>query len=83
MSFPRKRPALHGDTTTHGGAIEATGRFKINGLRVALLNDTVHCPQCGTTTINQGDTGLKGGAQVALHGFSTSCGATLISSLST
>ncbi|PXV52835.1 Zn-binding Pro-Ala-Ala-Arg (PAAR) domain-containing protein, incolved in TypeVI secretion [Dyella jiangningensis] len=82
MSFPHKRPALHGDTTTHGGSIEATGRFKINGRRVALINDIVHCPRCGATTINQGDEGLRGGAKVALHGATTSCGATVISSLS-
>jgi uncharacterized Zn-binding protein involved in type VI secretion len=82
MSFPHKRPALHGDTTTHGGSIEATGRFKINGRRVALLHDTVHCPQCGETTIIKADSALRGGANVALHGFTTSCGATLISSLS-
>ncbi|ULU24699.1 PAAR domain-containing protein [Dyella terrae] len=82
MSFPTKRPVLDGDTTTHGGIVRATGRFKVNGCRVAVLNDTVHCPQCGTATITEGDATLRAGFGVALHGFRTSCGATLISSVS-
>jgi len=82
MPFTSKRPVLLGDGTTHGGIVtSASGQFSINGRRVAVRGDSVQCPQCGTTTIVEGDETLKSGAAVALHGHATSCGAKLISCL--
>lgn len=83
MLFPGKRPVRLGDSTTHGGTVtSAQSHFTIDGLPVAVIGDRVACPKCGPTIIVQGDSTWQSGPMVALHGHVTTCGATLIASLS-
>ncbi|WP_244850027.1 PAAR domain-containing protein [Caballeronia sp. SL2Y3] len=83
MQFSGKRPIRVGDSTTHGGIVLPTSHeFSIFGRQVVTIGDRVMCPNCGITSIVEGDTqSLLDGANIALHGHRTSCGASLISSL--
>jgi len=85
VSHADKRVIRLGDPTTHGGkVVSASSPTSVNGIRVARLGDTVSCPRKGhgTTTIVEADPawGLDG-IPVALQGHHTSCGAALISTL--
>ena len=74
-----------GDSTTHGGkVIQVASTTEVDGIRIARLGDTVSCPQCnGTHTIVEGEeTCTDDDIPIALHGHKTSCGASLISSVS-
>lgn len=76
-----------GDPTTHGGTVvSASPTMIINGKPVARLGDQVTCPLPGhgIVSIVEGDSNwLVDGRSVALEGHKTSCGASLISTLST
>ncbi|RJG16108.1 PAAR domain-containing protein [Massilia cavernae] len=72
------------DKTSHGGTVTsvAAKRFTVGGIPVAGIGDSCACPLRGTTTIVEGDPYHKiNGVAVAYNGHKTSCGATLIASL--
>ena len=73
------------DPTSHGGkVIIASGRFKMMGIEVARKGDQCTCPKKGhdNCVIVEGDTSwLIDGIPVALEGHKTSCGASLIATL--
>ncbi|HWW05256.1 PAAR domain-containing protein [Collimonas sp.] len=75
-----------GDATDHGGkVVSASAPFIVEGIAVARVGDTCICPIQGHTVcvIVEGDPNfMVGGLAVAFDGHKTSCGATLISSLS-
>jgi len=83
MHFPGMRPVRKGDSTSHGGQVNAgLDSYLIEGKPIARVGDTVTCPKCGPTLIIQGHPAWTvNGKLVALHGHATSCGATLIASL--
>ncbi|MEN6082906.1 PAAR domain-containing protein [Chromobacterium piscinae] len=74
-----------GDPTDHGGSVtSATSTTSFFGKNVAVVGDSVSCPQQGHTNcvIVEGDPSWSiGGKAVALEGNKVSCGATLISTL--
>ncbi|MFB9160015.1 PAAR domain-containing protein [Chromobacterium violaceum] len=74
-----------GDPTSHGGkVVSASSTTTMFGKAVALVGDSVTCPQQGHTNcvIVEGDpTWTVGGKGVALDGHAVSCGAKLISTL--
>lgn len=76
-----------GDITSHGGkVISASGTAFVNGVAVARKGDRCTCPVAGhiVCTIIEGDPlVLDGGIPVAFLGHKTSCGATLVSSVTT
>lgn len=76
-----------GDSTSHGGVVtSAVSNFNMFGKNVARIGDTCTCPVNGhnNCVIVEGDPNwVIDGKAVALEGHKTSCGATLISSLST
>ncbi len=77
------RPIIRlGDTTSHGGNVtSAADQFKILGIPVARIGDTVACPHHGTVTIQTGDDDMNiEGRPVAREGDVTSCGASLVPS---
>lgn len=74
-----------GDKTTHGGEVITASGSIMYGKPIALVGDKVICPKQGhgINTILPGSTRMKiSGRQVALNGFQTECGCTLIASLS-
>ncbi|WP_299535375.1 PAAR domain-containing protein [uncultured Herbaspirillum sp.] len=75
-----------GDKTSHGGeVISACDSLKAMGKAVALEADMTFCPKCkGQFAIQPGGGGSTRkhhGKQVAYHGDTTACGATLIATL--
>ncbi|WP_244986158.1 PAAR domain-containing protein [Chromobacterium violaceum] len=74
-----------GDPTDHGGkVVSASSTTTMFGKAVALVGDSVSCPQNGhvNCVIVEGDPSWTvGGKGVALEGHKVSCGATLISTL--
>ncbi|MGN6083008.1 PAAR domain-containing protein [Trinickia sp.] len=75
-----------GDSTSHGGIVQ-TGREQstVLGKAVACVGDACTCPMSGHDhcVIVEGDENvLIDGRAVAFDGHKTSCGATLISSVS-
>ncbi|AIO65992.1 PAAR domain-containing protein [Burkholderia oklahomensis] len=75
-----------GDSTSHGGRVE-TGRENstVMGRAVACVGDRCTCPMAGhdRCVIAEGDEDVRiDGRAVAFDGHKTSCGATLISSIS-
>lgn len=74
------------DPTTHGGkVIAAAPRTTVLGAAVARKGDRCFCPIKGheTCVIAEGDPDvLIDGVPVAFEGHATSCGATLISTVS-
>lgn len=85
--MPARRVIRLGDPTTHGGVVvSASGTVIINGKQVARVGDSVTCPipGHGVVTIIEGDPNWQdNGRPIALEGHKTSCGASLISTLST
>lgn len=75
-----------GDATSHGGVVvSASSTTVLMGKPVARVGDKVVCPQSGHSvgTIVEGDPSwVVDGKPVALDGHKTSCGATLIASVS-
>ncbi|AOJ73388.1 MULTISPECIES: PAAR domain-containing protein [Burkholderia] len=76
-----------GDSTSHGGRVE-TGRegSTVMGRAVACVGDRCICPMEGADhcVIIEGDESVRiDGRAVACDGHKTSCGAALISSIST
>jgi len=76
-----------GDPTSHGGRVcSAAGNAKVNGIPVARKGDACTCPIRGHSgcVIAEGDPRhTLDGIPVAYAGHKTSCGATLISTVST
>lgn len=77
-----------GDPTSHGGAVIATSapHFVVSGKPVALIGDRCTCPVPGhqNCIITSGNSShFVNGKAVAYEGDSTSCGATLISTIGT
>lgn len=75
-----------GDSNSHGGKV-VTGQEKsiVMGRPVACVGDRCTCPMPGhhDCVIVEGDPAVQiDGKAVAFHGHKTSCGATLISSIS-
>ncbi|WP_082721065.1 PAAR domain-containing protein [Burkholderia sp. ABCPW 14] len=76
-----------GDSTSHGGRV-VTGRegSTVMGRAVACVGDRCTCPMNGhgQCVIVEGDENVRiDGRAVAFDGHKTSCGATLVSSIST
>ena len=82
-----KRVIRIGDSTSHGGrVISAASNYLAFGKMVACVGDSCICPMPGhqLCIIVEGDSSWQiDGRQVALEGCKTSCGASLISTLST
>lgn len=76
-----------GDATSHGGKVSAASDSSfVNGIAVARQGDPCTCPISGHSScvIVEGDSMvLDNGKPVAFHGHKVSCGATLISSITT
>lgn len=74
-----------GDRHSHGGTVETGApNSKVMGRAVARIGDRCICPEHGEVVIAEGDANLKvDGANTALDGHKTSCGAVLFSSLTT
>ncbi|WP_092002004.1 PAAR domain-containing protein [Paraburkholderia lycopersici] len=71
--------ATLGTPTTHGGAVvSCAAGAVIDGRFAACVGDQTVCPMHGTGVITSGSMPTINGRQVAHHGSSTSCGATLI-----
>ncbi|CAJ0728257.1 MAG: PAAR domain-containing protein [Ralstonia sp.] len=67
------RPGLrHGDLTTTGGVITATGRMRFHGKEVAAEGDLATCPACKSMGYLVNDAypafGLPSGRQLAIQG---------------
>ncbi|AXF06632.1 PAAR domain-containing protein [Paraburkholderia sp. SIMBA_055] len=75
-----------GDSTSHGGKVVTGSETSlVMGRGVARIGDRCTCPTSGhrDCVIAEGDENVKiNGRAVAFDGHKTSCGATLISSLS-
>lgn len=74
------------DPHSHGGKVGnvAATRFTVDGVAVARVGDKCTCPIHGDGTITEGDPHhIIDGLAVAYDGHRTSCGATLISTITT
>lgn len=74
------------DPTSHGGKVASVraNNFKVAGTAIACVGDTCTCPIHGAGTIVEGDPHhTVNGVSVAYEGHKTSCGATLISTITT
>lgn len=75
-----------GDATSHGGIVQTGSETSdVMGRAVARLGDRCSCPIAGheSCVIAEGDSDfIVDGKPAAFDGHKTSCGATLISSLS-
>jgi len=77
-----------GDPTSHGGRVVKTGapHVKVSGKPVVLVGDLCICPMTGhqnCVIISGNSNHTVNGKAVAYEGDKTSCGATLISTVST
>lgn len=73
------------DPTSHGGKVASVtaAHFTVHGIAVARVGDKCTCPIHGDGTITEGDPHHTiEGIRVAYEGHATSCGATLISTIS-
>jgi uncharacterized Zn-binding protein involved in type VI secretion len=77
---------VEGDQTSHGGVVvSASGTVSVGGKQVARKGDACTCPinGHGPCTIAEGDPNdTIDGIPVAYAGHKTTCGATLIASVS-
>lgn len=72
------------DPTSHGGKVTqvAATHFTVGGAAVACVGDACTCPIHGPGTIVEGEASHTiGGIAVAYDGHKTSCGATLVSTV--
>lgn len=72
------------DPTSHGGKVTKVGatHFTVGGVAVACVGDACTCPIHGPGTIVEGEANHTiGGIAVAYDGHKTSCGATLVSTV--
>ncbi|AIR03460.1 MULTISPECIES: PAAR domain-containing protein [Cedecea] len=70
-----------GDATSHGGKVSsASSSFDISGKNVALLNDSVTCPEHGINKIIECDISAyeENGRGIVVHGCKTLCGSIVI-----
>lgn len=72
------------DPTSHGGKVSevAATHFTVGGVAVACVGDFCTCPIHGQVTIVEGEANhTVGGLAVVYDGHKTSCGATLVSTV--
>lgn len=69
-----------GDPGSHGGSVtSASPNVYANGIRVACVGDTYHCPDHGPNPIVEGSPDVfANGRRVARVGDHTACGASLL-----
>ena len=77
-----------GDATSHGGQVLSSSveHFRVGGKPVVVVGDKCMCPINGhqnCTVVSGSTTHMVNGLAVAYEGDKTSCGATLISSITT
>ena len=72
-----------GDATSHGGkVVSVSSTFEIEGKNVALLNDSVSCPEHGSNPIVECDMSYEeNGRGIVAHGCKSACGSVIFASL--
>ncbi|WP_042934082.1 PAAR domain-containing protein [Klebsiella michiganensis] len=78
-----KKIVVLGDATSHGGkVVSVSSTFEIEGKNVALLNDSVSCPEHGSNPIVECDMGYEeNGRGIVAHGCKSACGSVIFASL--
>lgn len=78
-----KKIVVLGDATSHGGkVVSVSSTFEIEGKNVALLNDSVSCPEHGSNPIVECDMSYEeNGRGIVAHGCKSACGSVLYASL--
>ena len=78
-----KRVVVLNDATSHGGkVISASSMFEIEGKNVALLNDSVSCPEHGPNPIVECDMSYEENSRgIGVHGCKSACGSVVYASL--
>ncbi|WP_186648042.1 PAAR domain-containing protein [Fluviispira vulneris] len=75
----QKGIVVEGDPLSNGGVVvKGTGTY-VDGFKIALEGDLIHCASHGFGAISEGDSNIKiDGRGIALEGHKTSCGCSLI-----
>ncbi|HHY3050999.1 TPA: PAAR domain-containing protein [Klebsiella michiganensis] len=78
-----KKTVVLGDATSHGGkVVSVSSTFEIEGKNVALLNDSVSCPEHGSNPIVECDMSYEeNGRGIVAHGCKSACGSVIFASL--
>lgn len=78
-----KKIVVLGDATSHGGkVVSVSSTFEIEGKNVALLNDSVSCPEHGSNPIVECDMSYEeNGRGIVAHGYKSACGSVIFASL--
>jgi uncharacterized Zn-binding protein involved in type VI secretion len=78
-----KKIVVLGDATSHGGkVVSVSSTFEIEGKNVALLNDSVSCPEHGSNPIVECDMSYEeNGRGIVAHGCKSACGSVVYASL--
>ena len=78
-----KKIVVLGDATSHGGkVVSVSSTFEIEGKNVALLNDSVSCPEHGSNPIVECDMSYEeNGRGIVAHGCKSACGSVIFASL--
>ena len=78
-----KKIVVLGDATSHGGkVVSVSSTFEIEGKNVALLNDSVSCPEHGANPIVECDMSYEeNGRGIVAHGCKSACGSVIFASL--
>lgn len=78
-----KKIVVLGDATSHGGkVVSVLSTFEIEGKNVALLNDSVSCPEHGSNPIVECDMSYEeNGRGIVAHGCKSACGSVIFASL--
>ena len=78
-----KKIVVLGDATSHGGkVVSVSSTFEIEGKNVALLNDSVSCPEHGSNPIVECDMSYEeNGRGIVAHGCKSACGSVIYASL--
>ena len=78
-----KKIVVLGDATSHGGkVVSVSSTFEIEGKNVALLNDSVSCPEHGSNPIVECDMRYEeNGRGIVAHGCKSACGSVIYASL--
>lgn len=78
-----KKIVVLGDATSHGGkVVSVSSTFEIEGKNVALLNDSVSCPEHGSNPIVECDMSYEeNGRGIVAHGCKSACGSEIYASL--
>ena len=78
-----KKIVVLGDATSHGGkVVSVSSTFEIEDKNVALLNDSVSCPEHGSNPIVECDMSYEeNGRGIVAHGCKSACGSVIFASL--